>query len=239
MTAVRSIITRSVRLLGAVAQGTPLPPGDAADGLLALNSMLEAWNIASLNVYTKNFDAYPLISGKQVYTIGPSGDISGTPQLRPTNIDRALLRVLQVTPNLELPIKLIEDEEWSEINVKNLQSTYCTKMYITGGFPNLELYLWPIPTIANELVLWTWNQILSIPDINLDLALPPGYERAIVYNLAMELSAEYGIMPSPVVVQIATDSLAHIKRINSTPLFMDCDPALLSPPKAFNWLTGR
>ena len=111
MTAVRSIITRAVRLLGAVAQGTPLPAGDAADGLTALNSMLEAWNINSLNVYTKNFNAYSLIAGKQIYTVGPTGDIQVAPQLRPTTIDRALLRVLSTVPNIELPIKMIEDEE--------------------------------------------------------------------------------------------------------------------------------
>jgi len=239
MTTVRSIITRAVRLLGAVAQGTPLPAGDAADGLQALNSMLEAWNIDSLNIYTKNFDEYQLVPGQQVYTIGPTGNIAATPQLRPTTIDRALLKVLQSTPNIELPIKMIEDQEWSEIAVKNLTSTYCTKMYSTGDFPNLSLYLWPIPTLANKLILWTWNQVLGLQDINADLSLPPGYERAIVYNLAIELSAEYGIMASPVVQQIAIDSLAHIKRVNSTPLYLDCDPALLSPPAAFNWLTGK
>lgn len=239
MTAVRSIITRAVRLLGAVAQGTPLPAGDAADGLAALNSMLEAWNINSLDVFTKNFDEYQLVPGQQVYTIGPTGNIAAAPQLRPTTIDRALLKVLQSTPNIELPIKMIEDQEWSEIAVKNLTSTYCTKMYSTGDFPNLSLYLWPIPTLANKLILWTWNQVTALADINTDLSLPPGYERAIIYNLAMELSAEYGLMPSPVVSQIAVDSLAQVKRINSIPLYLDCDPALLSPPAAFNWLTGK
>ena len=239
MTAVRSIITRAVRLLGAVAQGTPLPAGDAADGLTALNSMLEAWNINSLNVYTKNFNVYTLIVGKQTYTIGPTGDIQVAPQLRPTTIDRALLRVLSTVPNIELPIKMVEDEEWSEIAVKTLSSTYPTRMYSTGDFPNMTLYLWPIPSEANQLILWTWNQVLAVADINTDLSLPPGYERAIIYNLAMELSAEYGLMPSPVVSQIAVDSLAQVKRINSIPLYLDCDPALLSPPAAFNWLTGK
>ena len=238
MTAVRSIITRAVRLLGAVAQGTPLPAGDAADGLSALNSMLEAWNISSLNVYTENFTVYSLVAGKQLYTVGPTGDIAIAAQQRPTTIDRAKLRVLNTVPNIDLPIKLVEDEEWSEIQVKDLQSTYPTKMYVAGGFPNLELYLWPIPNIVNDIVLWTWNQVSQLADINVDLSLPPGYERAIIYNLAMELSPEYGVLPSPVVAQTAVDSLAHIKRINSIPLYLDCDAAILSPPAAFNWLTG-
>lgn len=239
MTAVLDIITGAVRLLGAVSQGVPLSAGDGKDGLAALNSMLDSWNINSLMVYTKNFDTYDLVAGKGEYTIGPSGDIQVAPQLRPTNIDRALLRITNVTPNFERLLNRNNDDEWAAISIKSLQGTYPTDFYSTGDFPNLRLFLWPIPTVGNQIVLWTWNQLAQIATVNATLNLPPGYERCIRYNLAMELASEYGIMPTPMVQQTAIDTLAAIKRINSPDYYLGCDAALLKAPAAFNWLTGK
>jgi hypothetical protein len=239
MTAVRSILTRAVRLLGAVSQGTPLAAGDAADALVALNSMLAAWNISNLNVFTRNIDTYTLVAGKQIYTLGPSGDIAVAPQTRPNGVDRALLRVTTVIPNLELPIEILQDDEWAAIPIKDVSSAIPTRLFMTGDFPNSAIYLWPKPSVANQLVLWTWDQLDAVADVNTDLSLPPGYERAIIYNLALELSAEYGVVPSPVVAQIAVDSLAQIKRINSSAMTLKCDEALVAHSRVFNWLTGE
>ncbi len=239
MTAVRDIITGAARLLGAVAQGTPLSAGDAADGLTALNSILDAWNINALMVFTKNFDTYNIVPNKPSYTIGPTGDIAVPPQLRPNGIDRVILRITATSPYIDQTLEYLNDDQWSSINLKSLASTLPTKCYSTGDFPNLTLFLWPVPTQANQMVLWTWNQVLGVADINQQLNLPPGYERCIRYNLAVELAAEYGIAPSPIVMQIAQDSLAAIKRINSPIYYLECDPATLSAPTAFNYLTGK
>jgi len=239
MTAVRSILTRAVRLLGAVAQGTALAAGDAADALTALNGMLQSWNIQSLAIYTKNFDAYTLVPGKQIYTVGPTGDIAASPQQRPSSIDRVQLRVTSVTPTLELPIEMVNDAEWADIRIKGIATQYPSKIYSDGGFPNLGIYLWPIPTAAYQIVLWSWSQLPTITDINLDLDLPPGYERAIIYNLAVELASEYGRVPSPQVQQIAMDSFALLKRINSSNSTLKCDEAVLSGRGTFNWMTGE
>ena len=239
MTAVRTILTRAVRLLGAVAQGTPLAAGDAADALTALNGMLQSWNIESLAVYTENFDPYNLVPGQQFYTIGPTGNIALAPQLRPSSLYRAQLKVTDTTPNLFRPIELINDEEWSDLRLQQISTAYPTKLYNDGNFPNMGLYLYPIPTMAYQLILWTWNQISIITDLNADLSLPPGYERAIIYNLAVEIAAEYGKVPSPDVTRIANDSLALIKRINSPNNTLKCDAAVLSGSRAFNWRTGE
>lgn len=241
MTAVRTILTRAVRLLGAVAQGTPLMAGDAADALTALNGMLQAWNLESLLVFTENFDAYNLVPGQQIYTIGPTGNIAVPAQQRPTNLYQVQLQVTDVTPNLFRPIDIINDEEWADLRIQQISTAYPTKLYNDGDFPNSGLYLYPIPTMAYKLILWTWNQLSVITDINGDLSLPPGYERAIIYNLAVEIAAEYGRTPSPQVIQIANDSLALIKRSNHSNSTLKCDAAVLSgrDSRAFNWRTGE
>lgn len=239
MTSVLQILTRAVRLLGAVSQGVALPAGDAEDGRIAFNALIESLNVDSLAIYTKNFDQYDIVANKQVYTIGPSGDIAALPQLRPTTIDRIILNQTTVTPAIDLKLEELTDEQWAGIHVKDLKSTLPTKFYSTGDFPNLRLFLWPIPTIANKLTIWTWNQLSAVTDVNADYNLPQGYERMLTYNLAMELAPEYGVEPTLRVIQIAADSLAAIKRLNTTNPYTHCDAAILGGPSGFNWMTGE
>jgi hypothetical protein len=60
-------------------------------------------------------------------------------------------------------------------------------------------------------------QLAAIADINDDLAFPPGYERALLYALAVDLAPEYpAVTLSQSVIDTADDALADIKRANNT-----------------------
>jgi hypothetical protein len=64
--------------------------------------------------------------------------------------------------------------------------------------------------------------------------MPPGYERAMVYNLAVEISNMFGIPIPPVapgaknVGQLAMDSLGNIKRTNIKDVISDYDASIVS-----------
>jgi hypothetical protein len=54
--------------------------------------------------------------------------------------------------------------------------------------------------------------------------LPPGYQRALRYALAMDFAGEYGLMPKPTVAQIASEAKADLKRANIRVGTLGADP---------------
>ena len=60
------------------------------------------------------------------------------------------------------------------------------------------------------------------------LPLPPGYERALRYALAVELAPEFGKTPSPIVLSTAAESFGLIKSRNAQPQYLYFDATLTS-----------
>lgn len=235
MTTVRDLINGSLRLLGAIATGEAMSSAEGADGLLALNGMVDSWNTERLMVYTINRLEFNLVAGQQLYTMGTGGNFNTT---RPTRIDQAYLKITATTPNLEIPLHIVQDEGWAAIGVKSITSTYPTTVYSDGSFPLSNVYVWPVPTQVNVLVLYVWNQISQFATLDDAISFPPGYLEALRYSLACRLAPEFGLQASPWVLQEAVASKARIKVINQTPVYLTCDESVLARPTHFNWITG-
>lgn len=77
--------------------------------------------------------------------------------------------------------------------------------------------------VLNALIE-AWPGQRRFPDLTTDVALPPGWERAVVANLALELSPYYGREPNEVVVAMARSALAMIKRLAWQPTEAKMDP---------------
>jgi hypothetical protein len=72
-----------------------------------------------------------------------------------------------------------------------------------ANFPVATVHLYPTPT-GGTLELWVWEQLTVITDFTLALAFPPGYLKAITYNLAVDIANGMGREP-PVTVQKIAD----------------------------------
>jgi hypothetical protein len=92
---------------------------------------------------------------------------------------------------------------------------------------------------VNSVDIFSWSQIDQFTDVNADIVLPPGYEKALRYNLALEMAPEYGKNPSEIVVAGALTAKAAIKSFNLKPVLMQADNALLSHRTGWNYLTGN
>jgi len=206
----QSIINRALRLIGVIASGEGPTAQESADALEALNQMIDSWRTDRLTVYAYQLEALPLTSGIGTYTIGPSGTLVTT---RPERIVEAFVRV----GNADTPVTIFTASQWNALPNKSLQDSLPECIYYEGTMPDGTLQCFPVPGTSASLQLMTWVPLAAV-DLATTIALPPGYERAIIYNFAIEIAPEYERDVSNAVARVATDSLAAIKRANQRPI---------------------
>jgi len=113
-------------------------------------------------------------------------------------------------------------------------------MYAEQAYPLDNLNFWPVPnTGVNNVVLYSWKPLAELALITTVLSLPPGYERALKFALAVELAPEFGKALSDNVAALAIESKAAIKRMNYRPNYLMVDKEIRAKPAVWNWLTGE
>lgn len=235
MATARDLVKRSLKIIGAIGAGETPSAEESIDAMAVLNQMLANWSVNGLLVNAVKREEFNLIGSQQVYTMGTSGSPSFN-TARPVKI----LKAGVIKSNVEIPVELINYDQWAAITSKTNTSSIPQKLYSEGTFPNETLNLWPIPNEANKLVIYSQKQLTSFANLTDQVAFPPGYEMALAYNLALFLYPEYGMIIDPNVATLASDLKADIQRQNIVPVYMKTDaPMTSSMDKTFNWLTGE
>lgn len=225
------LIKRAYRLIGVYSIGETPSADETADGLTALNAMLASWSNEKLMTYAATLDSITLTPNVASYTIGPSGT---TVSARPISIDESsYLEWLGVS----YPLALATLDQYNAIKQKSLASTLPSVLWYKPDFPNGTITLYPIPTLAMTLKLWSWKQITSFTNATDTVLLPPGYEDAIAFNLAVMLAPENEVPVPQVVGQRATMSKKLLKRTNFEPPQLGFDANVLGKGR-FNIYTG-
>jgi hypothetical protein len=211
---VQDLIHSSMRLVAGLGHGQSGSTPELADCLTALNLMIDSWNAQDLMLYTTGRAVYSLTSGKQTYTLGPSGaDWVAT---RPQNLDSAGLILNNVTPAYERPLRILSELEWAHRHIKTLSSPLPLEIYFENDYPNAQVSLWPVPQINYQVALYTEQALAAFVNLTDTVSLPPGYAEAIRYNLAVRLAAEFGGEAPASVVALAEQLQSTIKRQNFT-----------------------
>lgn len=231
----RDLLTASLRLIGALAPGEPIQAQEATDGLAAINRMIDSWSNEDLLIYSNTRESFPLTPGVQTYTIGVGGTFNTSNPQRFTSV---MLGITSVSPTLEVPLRILSESEWSMIPEKGLSSSICTDVYFDGAYPLENINIYPIPTVANTLVIYSLKPLSTITTLDTVFTLPPGYERALVFNGAVELAPEYGRAITEIVMSTATESKSVLKRMNHRPNYLKVDPELVKGG-GFNIYTGE
>jgi hypothetical protein len=234
---VLNIINRALRLIGVAQTSETASSAEAADAFSVLNMMIGQWNNESLMLYGYMNELFPLIPTTGVYTIGPGGDID---TVRPQKIVRAFVRYNPSGLNTfqyDYQLEIVPNDKYQEIFLKQLTVTYPIYLFYDNKFPLGTITLYPYPSQACSLGLSSWNQILQFTNLIQDIDMPPGYESALSYNLAVEIAPEYGKQIDQIIYDKANETKAAIMRTNHTISYMKTDTALL-PKRTFNILTG-
>lgn len=203
-----SIITRAMRLGGVIGKGETLDDDEAADGLVALNTMLDSWSIERLYSYYIVSETFSTVASTATYTMGVSGDLNTT---RPTQIDDSCFIT---SGGFDYPLSLLNEQQYAEIAAKTITSTLPLWLFVDYQNPLARLTLYPVPSSVLTVTIKSWKQLQQFTDLTTVLALPPGHERAITFSLAQEFASEFGVAVPPRVDTIAASARRNLKRIN-------------------------
>ena len=200
------VVRGALRLIGVVTPIEPPAAEEAADGLDALNDMLAAWAASRYTSASVPQTSFALTAGDGTYTIGASGDIN---TIRPTTIYAAHI----TQGGIDYPLKVIALGEYESIPDKSVAGGIPEYLAIRPGYPLSTIHLYPSPSAGCTLVM---DKVAPPSSLALydTMPYPPEWLRAIRYNLAMELAPEYGVTPNAIIAQIASESLAVVRRVN-------------------------
>lgn len=230
------LIKSSLRLIGALSSGEEPSGPEGAEALLVLNQLMGTWALERLMVHQIVSTDFTLVVNQQTYTIGASGgDFTLDP--RPNRIERAGLLI--DSGALELAVQILTFEQWHFIPVKGTTSDIPYNLYYEPAVTLGKIHLYPKPSVANQLRLYTW-QDPPVFTLAGTVTVPPGYMRAIRYNLALDLAGEWAMPVSAAVAAIAVESKSAIKTHNHRPLDMACDEAIVGTSGGqFDYRTGE
>ena len=228
-------INRALRLLGVLAEGETSSAAVMQDSLTALNQMIDSWNTERLSVFSTQDQVFSWPASAISRTLGPSGDFVGN---RPILLDDATY-FRDPSTNVSFGIKIINQQQYDGIAVKTVTSTYPQVLWINMTYPNIEMYIYPVPTRLLEWHFVSVEELTQPATLATTLAFPPGYLRAFTYNLAMEIAPEFGVEPSQQVQRIAMTSKRNIKRINNPDDIMSLPYSLVATRQRFNVYAGN
>jgi hypothetical protein len=210
MTTAAELIDGSLRLLGVLAEGETPSAAVMQDSIMAMNQMIQSWDTERLSVFSTQDQVFTWPANVLSRTLGPTGDFVGN---RPIEIDDATY-FKDPSSGLSFGVKLINQQQYDGIAFKTVTSTYPQVLWVNNTFPNIEMYVYPVPIKALEWHIISVQTLDEVSSVATDIYFPQGYLRAFRYNLACELAPEFGVEPSPQVQRIAMTSKRNLKRIN-------------------------
>lgn len=232
----RTIISAALRDIRVLGAGDTMTDDDAEDALYQLNNMLDSWWLERLAVYAIRKDSGLTWTGAaQSVTVGSGGTLNIARPFKVTN-------VIFTFNSIDYPVKrILSMQEYDAIPYKQAQASFPDYVMYDSAYPLASLWGYPIPASALTVAIDSWQQIQSFSTLDTTIALPPGYERAIQKNLALELAPAYGpsAQPSPELKVQAAQAKANLKNVNSPKMVAQTDEALVNRQRPWNIYADR
>jgi hypothetical protein len=228
-------INGALRLIGQLAEGETPSAATSQDALTAMNQMIDSWSIERLAVFSTQDQVFMWPPGAISRTLGPTGDFVGN---RPVLLDDSTY-FRDPANNISFGIKILNQQQYNGIAVKTVTSTYPQVIWINMNYPDIEMYIYPVPTKVLEWHFVSVSELTQPATLATVLSFPPGYLRAFRYCLACEIAAEFGVEPSPQVSRIAMTSKRNLKRINNPDDIMSLPYSIVGTRQRYNIFAGN
>lgn len=193
---VTELLQLALRDSGAVGMAQVPGPNYIQDAFERLKLLLAEWSDSGLLIPYVTQIAFPQVSGKNTYTIGPSGaDVAAA---RPLSVQTAFLRRDSVSgpSSLDYPYWVTSMDNYAAIREKFASGLGRVLCY-NPTFPNGTVYLWPTPDGPDQTFMTGEFEIADPANIFEELVFPGAYRPALQSNLTMEIAAGYGLPIHP------------------------------------------
>ena len=232
-----TMIKRAMRIMRVASADQEPTAGEAADGLYALNAMMDSWSIERLMVYQVAQSEYSWPSSTRSRTIGSGGDFNTT---RPTKVAEMGNFFRDLGTNIDYPLFWLGDRSaYDLILLKTTTSTYPQWIFVDTGYPLMTLYVWPVPTMTLQLHLNHWKPLQNFATLNAAISMPPGYQAAIEFNLADWWRGEFGSAAQMTAEDVKRAAVLKqaIRGLNHPDLVAQLDSALFNRGQPYNIYT--
>lgn len=214
MTTAADLIMEALKIAGVTGVSQPGAAEDVSGALAHLNQMIGQWNRKRWLVYHL-IDAAVTSTGAQSYSVGAGGDFNVP---RPDRLEAAYFRqLIPGSPNLvDYPLEVLSArEDYSRIRLKSLTS-WPQAIFYDAAYPLGRIYPHPVPQAGLfEIHLVLKDTLASFATPATSLNLPPEYEAALLWNLAVRLRSAYQAPPDPVAIGLAKDALNVIRNADA------------------------
>jgi len=208
MTTARDLVYDAMSLIGALGQGDVAPSdSDAQLCIRALNRLIGSWANDSLMAYVTTQETITLVAADSTYTT-----LNLSTPTRPVAVEAAFIR----WQGVDSPLRSVTAYEFDEFAYKpadGIPDSVLYKPFMADG--TFEFY--PVPNAAMTAYFNVRRALTGTLVLATVLSLPPGYERALVANLAVEAAPMFGMEAKPSVVQAARLSKVELARQNYVP----------------------
>lgn len=229
---VADLITAAFRRINVLQAGEVPEANDLADAFVRFNDLVNSLALDRLLTYQLVRTTFTLTSSKgypgSPYTVGPGGDVNIARPVLPESLELRY-QDTSISPTLERGMTKLTREGWEAILQKTLTSPLPSAWYYEPTYPTGSLYLWPVPTSTTlQGVFYVPTAVPSFGATSDLIALPPGYNRMLRDNLALELFPEWreNENADPLLVKAAEEAKRAVKLANVSMADLMIDPAL-------------
>jgi hypothetical protein len=207
------IIQDALQAAGVIGVGQVPLAENTQLALRHLNRMIGQWNRKRWLVYHL-IDTSFTCDGSQSYSVGPGQQFDIA---RPDRLEAAFFRQTTTAPanQIDYQLQILQSmEDYSKIALKQLVS-FGYYIFYDSGFPTGRVYPWPLLQNQYDLHIITKAVLTTFDDLATAFDLPPEYEEAIEWNLALRLRPLFQLPPDDTITGMANASLNTVRGANT------------------------
>lgn len=187
------IISASLRGLSVLEEGAQPSSTALQNASFALNLIMKKWQSEGIKLWTITELTLPLVANKTTYNIGTAvGNDLVTD--KPLKLIQSFLRNTSVTPDVDIPMTIISQQEYNLLGSKYTTGTTNSVYYMPyRDYGTLSVFLTPDTATATnyQLHLTVQRPIYVVNNPNDNFDFPSEWFLALKWALMAELASDY------------------------------------------------